>query len=107
MGLTGPLDIQKPETTKPAVTRGPAASGGGVSVTVEWRGHDVGTAGLAEYVLWMQRDRGVWSAVALPSPVAHSVEVTLGPGHSYRFAARAIDRAGNVGPWAYSDPLAV
>jgi hypothetical protein len=50
----------------------------------------------------MQKNRGTWSVVTLPSSSAHQVTVTLAAGPSYRFAARATDRAGNVGTWAYS-----
>lgn len=34
--------------------------------------------------------------MGVPSP---SLAVAFAPGHSYRFAIRARDRAGNVGPW--------
>ena len=53
------------------------------------------SSGIAATRLLRQVDGGAWSAVRLRSATATSVVVALAPGHRYRFAASARDRAGH------------
>jgi hypothetical protein len=61
-------------------------------------GSDPGGAGIRGYDVKQSVDGGPFVSVATDAP--RTLFVSLAPGHSYRFAARARDRAGNAGPWA-------
>ena len=69
-----------------------------VASRVIWVAADAGGAGLASYDLERSIDGGAWVVIAtgLRSPAAG---VSLSAGHTYRFAVRARDAAGNVGAW--------
>ncbi|HEV8281175.1 MAG TPA: LamG-like jellyroll fold domain-containing protein [Candidatus Limnocylindrales bacterium] len=60
----------------------------------------------ADHFLWSQQtDGGPWST---PSTVsAPALKRLLVSGHTYRVAVKPIDRAGNVGAWAYGSTFRV
>lgn len=94
------------DTTPPTVTAprrgllaGTAINAGRVTLRVPWTGSDVGT-GIARYEFSQRTDGGPWTTVstALTKP---TIDRSLAPQHDYRFRVRAVDKAGNVGAWAY------
>jgi GH25 family lysozyme M1 (1,4-beta-N-acetylmuramidase) len=44
---------------------------------------------------------GSWTAQSLPSPTTTSITQSLTFGHTYRYVAKATDRAGNTSGWLY------
>jgi hypothetical protein len=94
------LDRSAPTAGKPtnAMADGASLQGSGLPVRFAWTVSAVPSG--ADHVLWsQQRDGGPWST---PSPVSGStLKRLLAPGHTYRFRVQPIDRAGNVGAWAY------
>lgn len=95
------LDTVAPTVTAPrrGLVAGTAISSGKVTLRVPWTGNDA-TSGIARYELAQSTDGGAWTAISttLTSPTATR---SLATQHTYRFRVRAIDRAGNVGAWAY------
>ncbi len=93
------FDAHKPTTTAPSASlRSGVTIGSRVPVRLTWTGSDVGPAGVASYDIARSVDGGAFKRIAsgLSSPVRN---VTLKPGHTYRFEVRARDKAGNVGAW--------
>ena len=94
------IDRSAPTTTTPTmgVTAGGTYNGSPVAGRVGWAGADTGGAGVASYDVERSVDGGAFSVVAagLTSP-AWATGVAL--GHTYRYAVRARDKAGNVGGW--------
>jgi hypothetical protein len=70
-----------------------------VPVRISWSGSDA-TSGIHHYELQQSTNGGAWAAVALSSPTSASSIRWLNPRTSYRFRARAVDRAGND-TWKY------
>jgi hypothetical protein len=66
---------------------------------VSWSSTDLGGAGLATYELSRSLDGGAWTVVAT-GLLSAALNVGLSTGHTYRYQARARDRAGNLGAWA-------
>lgn len=91
-------DSTDPEATRPKATLTTGSRVGGAPVRVAWAGSDKGS-GIERYVLAQQVDGGSWTTVS-SSITGTSVTRALVTGHSYRFRVRAIDHAGNAGPWA-------
>jgi hypothetical protein len=77
----------------------------GVPVVIGW-GLASTSAGLSRYQLQVQRDGGAWSTASLTSSTATTHRLTLGLGSEYLVRVRAIDRAGQVGSWTTSAPVA-
>mgnify|MGYP001822611599 CR=1 FL=1 len=80
-------------------------TGTGAKVTLEWHGVDPklakGTAGIRRYDVELQRETGGWHRLdGGPRRSVRSVEAA--DGDDQRFRVRAVDKAGNVGPWAYT-----
>ncbi|MDQ3870059.1 MAG: polysaccharide deacetylase family protein, partial [Chloroflexota bacterium] len=72
-----------------------------IPVRVAWSGGDT-TSGIWRYQLVQRVDGGAGVVVPLPATTTSAIIRDLQPGHSYQYAARAIDRAGNVSPWAWA-----
>jgi hypothetical protein len=100
------IDRTKPVAKAPTTTfrTGVQASTSALPVKVAWSATDGGGAGLATYDLARSVDGGAFKVIqsGLTSP---SVTLSLAAGHTYRFEARARDRAGNVGGWAAGPTL--
>jgi hypothetical protein len=94
------LDTVAPTVTAPrrGLVAGTAISSGRITLRVPWSGTDA-TSGIARYDFAQSTDGGPWTTISttLTSP---TIDRSLTPLHSYRFGVRAIDKAGNVGPWA-------
>jgi hypothetical protein len=93
-------DVAAPTTTAPTKSiAGSTITSGKVSTHFAWSGSDSGS-GVDHYQLALSTDGGSYSTLSssLTSP---SYTRGLAPGHTYRARARAIDKAGNVGAWAY------
>jgi hypothetical protein len=102
------FDRRGPEQTPPDHRLlSPVGSTGRVSV--EWKARD--PSGIRELHLWKQTDGGAWSEVTGITTASLSGWVnafaqdnlSLTPGHRYKFAVRAVDWAGNSSRWTFSD----
>jgi hypothetical protein len=104
--VTG-CDTSKP-TSSPPVARikvDGAIASGRVPVSLTWSGADSGS-GVARYELRQSTDGGSWVTVS-SFLTGRSATRSLVPGHSYRFAVRAVDHAGNMGAFAYGPTFRV
>jgi hypothetical protein len=71
-----------------------------VAFAVSWpAGTDVGR-GIARYRLQLRIDGGSWQRVDLPGATARRVVIELWARHDQQLRVRAVDRAGNAGPWS-------
>jgi hypothetical protein len=93
------------DTTPPVVTQVPAphlVTGQigpvNVPVKISWQAIDA-TSGVAAYHLLESVNGAAWTPVPLATPGTPSVTLNLAPAHTYQFAVRATDHAGNVGGW--------
>lgn len=68
------------------------------AATVWWYGNDTGGAGLSTYDVEQSIDGAAFKVIAT-GLTSSSLAVGLAGGHTYRFAVRARDRAGNVSGW--------
>jgi hypothetical protein len=92
-------DITPPTVTAPKIgLRTGITYTGGLKAVLAWTGADLGVSGIASYDVRRSVDGGPYGVIAtgLASP---SHNVTIAKGHTYRFAVRAHDGAGNVGDW--------
>ena len=100
------LDRQTPVVSDTQQT--PAAGGSlvstGLPVKLSWTGSDPGS-GLDHYELQRSTDGGPWSTVAKTTSTTYTVGVAS--SHTYRFRARALDRAGNAATGAASTSVSV
>jgi hypothetical protein len=93
------IDRTAPYATPPGVKlRSGVSWASGLPVTVSWSAGDSGGSGIRSYDLARSVDGGTFSIIAsgIASP---SAALSLTSGHTYRFEARARDRAGNLGAW--------
>jgi hypothetical protein len=95
------LDTVAPTATGPTngFVAGSSQSGSSMSVALGWAGADA-TSGIARYELGQSIDGGAYATVST-SLTSANLTRALAAGHTYRFRVRAIDRAGNIGAWAY------
>ncbi|HEX7951166.1 MAG TPA: N-acetylmuramoyl-L-alanine amidase [Candidatus Limnocylindrales bacterium] len=93
------IDRTAPTTSAPTTTiRSGATLGGTVPARVSWTGADSGGAGIASYDVERSTD-GAGYVVIAAGVAGPAIGVTLAAGHSYRFAVRARDGAGNLSAW--------
>jgi hypothetical protein len=71
-----------------------------VRASITWAGSDAN--GIASYSLWKSTDGGSYTKETLTSATATQQVLSLTAGHSYKFAVKATDTAGNVSDWKYS-----
>jgi spore germination protein YaaH len=101
------IDRTAPTTTAPATAiRSGTTLGATVAGLVSWAGADAGGAGVASYDVERSVDGKAFSVIK-KGLVASSLAVSLTPGHTYRFAVRGRDAAGNVGAWRAGATTAV
>jgi hypothetical protein len=104
------IDRSAPTAARPKVTLRTGAALASTSRTtpvlanLAWGATDPGGAGVRDYDLRRSVDGGAFQDVAVDT-TATSMAIALAPGHSYRFAVRARDRAGNVGAWVVGATL--
>jgi hypothetical protein len=93
------LDSVAPGATAPgnAFIAGASLDAGRTLIRLSWTGTDV-TSGIARYEIGQSTD-GAAFAIIGASPSSPNSSQALATGHTYRFRVRAVDRAGNVGPW--------
>ena len=97
--LTVHIDRTKPTVSTPRTTiRFGVGFGSSVAARVSWTGTDGGGAGVASYDVERRVDGGAWKVIATKLQ-ATSLNVSLAQGHTYQFAVKARDNAGNLGPW--------
>jgi len=81
------------------------AKDGGAEVTIDWRGNDPklarGTAGIKRYEVERLTGLGGWTRLGRDAHNSKGVFRTPARGDQ-RFRIRAVDKAGNIGPWAYT-----
>jgi uncharacterized protein YkwD len=78
---------------------------GGWQVTLDWHGSDpklaVGTAGIRRFELERRSELDGWDRVG-GDPRRSQRSIGLVGGGEQRFRVRAVDKAGNKGPWVYA-----
>jgi hypothetical protein len=87
-------------TLRTGVQLGGTSTSQPLLVTLGWTGTDSGS-GIASYDVQRSYDGGAFTTIA-GAQAASSLDLTMTPGHSYRFRVRARDKAGNVGAWSPS-----
>jgi len=94
------IDRTAPTVSVPrtGLRTGVTYAGSPVAGRLAWSGSDSGGAGVASYDVERSVDGGSFKVIATGVPSA-SLAVALSYGHTYRFAVRARDKAGNVGAW--------
>ncbi len=96
-------DVVKPVVSAPVQTIGSQIVGATtVKVHLSWGGTDTGS-GISKFELWESTDGHAFTKVK--STTAQSANVVLTRNHTYRFRVRAIDKAGNIGAYAYGPTL--
>lgn len=97
--VTIKIDRTAPTTSVPVTAiRGGAIFNGTVPGRVSWTATDTGGAGLASYDVERSTDGAAYVVIA-SGVTTPAIGVQLAAGHSYRFAVRARDAAGNLGAW--------
>ena len=97
------LDTKAPTATAPvaAFLTGSTIAGGPIPVRLTWTGSD-NQAGVERFHVSRSTDGGAWSAATTVIAPSATLTQSLAFGHTYRFRVRPIDKAGNVGAWAYA-----
>jgi hypothetical protein len=93
------IDRTAPTTSTPRTSlRTGVTFSSSLAAQVRWSGSDGSGAGITTYDVERSVDGASFKlyATGLASPV---LNVSIGSGHTYRFAVRAHDAAGNVGSW--------
>ncbi len=93
------LDRSAPTSSAPVASllASSALTSGKGTIRIGWSGSDIG-AGMQRYELDQSTDGSGWSRVS-SNLTSASATRQLATGHDYRFRTRAVDKAGNVGPW--------
>jgi hypothetical protein len=94
------IDRTAPVTSAPRIglRAGVTYAGSPIAAILTWTASDAGGAGLATYDVERSVDGGRFTVIAT-GITGRSLPVALAGGHTYRFAVRAHDAAGNVGAW--------
>ena len=102
--FTRSRDKTRPRVVVDEATWRPSV-GAGSRVTIDWHGVDprlaTGTAGIKRFELEQLTALEGWTRVQLEPRRSRRSLRTYGIGEQ-RFRVRAVDRAGNIGPWAYA-----
>jgi hypothetical protein len=98
-------DRSRPVMRSIRATVEPGTAAGTTEVArVSWRATDSGT-GVRRYTVQVSKNSGAWATLTLPAANSTWVTRTLAVGATYRFRARATDRAGNIGAWMYTPAI--
>jgi N-acetylmuramoyl-L-alanine amidase-like protein len=94
------IDRTLPTTSTPltGIRTGVTYGGSPIAARVTWSGSDGGGSGIVSYDVERSLDGGAFAVVATGLTGA-GLNVSLASGHTYRYAVRAHDKAGNVGSW--------
>ena len=98
------IDRSVPSAAKPkvgfrsGVGLASASASSGLPAVVTWSATDTGGSGIRDYDVRRSVNGGDFKEYAVHA-TGTSLNWTMTPGDSYRFAVRARDRAGNVGGW--------
>ncbi|HXG25919.1 MAG TPA: S8 family serine peptidase, partial [Candidatus Binatia bacterium] len=101
------------DRTAPTMSTGPttslragaSASGSSIPIHIAWSGADAGGAGIARYELQRSNDGGSTWTVVHASITGTSWNTSTSTSGTRKFRVRAVDAAGNVGPWKYGPLL--
>lgn len=99
-----------PTVTAPKATfrTGLPLSGSSARLRLTWTGADyAGGAGIARYVLQQSRDGGLAWTTLYTGLTSAAANVTAPSSGTVRYRVRAINKAGTLGPWAYTSTLTV
>ncbi|HET8784406.1 MAG TPA: hypothetical protein VFM38_02140, partial [Candidatus Limnocylindrales bacterium] len=98
--MTVTVDRTAPTTATPTIQlrSGVTLAGGSLRAQLTLAATDHGPAGMGTFEVRRSYDGRAFQTIATGVPPG-PFDVTLAPGHSYRFEARAIDKAGNAGAW--------
>ncbi len=98
--ITVLVDTTPPAASPPRVTLPTGRGiGSGVPLSIAWNAaSDVGS-GVAAYELQRSVEGGPWTTMPKASPMSRSTILTMPRNRTYQFQVRAIDAAGNAGPW--------
>ncbi len=106
--VTVTLDTTAPTGTAPThmfVAGSTVTSTELIATRFSWSGEDA-VSGIARYEAAITTDEGPHTPLEL-NLAAPTLTVKLAAGHTYRFRIRAVDVAGNNGPWLYGQGLVV
>ncbi len=94
------IDRTAPVVAGPKVSIRPGGTLGatGVPAVLSWTATDAGGAGIRNYDIAQSTDGGAFATIRSALPGA-SLNLSLAPGHTYRFEVRATDKASNRGAW--------
>jgi hypothetical protein len=104
------IDRTAPTVTAPAlslrsgVSLSSASTTVGLPVSLAWSAIDAGGAGIASYDV-ARSDNGAAFATIASATSATSLNATVTPGHTYRYEARARDKAGNLATYVIGPSL--
>jgi alpha-tubulin suppressor-like RCC1 family protein/subtilisin family serine protease len=100
------IDRTLPASSAPSQSLRVGATLGTSSIPIHlaWSGSDGAGSGVATYTLERSTNGGPWTSVA-STLVTRSADVTVAASGTVRYRVRAVDKAGNVGPWATGPTL--
>lgn len=84
---------------------GSRISNGWIQVHVAWTGSDA-ESGVGRYELEREDNAGPWKRLG-SFIQGQAMDLWLAPWHTYDVRIRAVDKVGNIGPWAASGPLRI
>ena len=94
-----------PSSIGQAFWAGHAVGVASVPLTISWGATTDAGSGLAAYQLERRIGTGGWTAVASPTALSRSLRLNAAFGSRVQFRVRAIDNAGNAGPWRTGLPF--
>jgi hypothetical protein len=89
---------------KASLRSGSSLSGSALAAVLSWTAADTGGSGLASYDVLRSTDGGAFAVIGSALPGA-SLNLSLAPGHTYRFEVRARDGAANRSAWVAGPTL--
>ena len=102
------IDRSAPAVSAPTTSlrAGVALAGTALPIRVAWAGSDAGGSGIYRYEVARSQNGGSsWVTVA-PTLATTAYNATVASSGTVRYRVRAVDRAGNVGPWTAGPAVA-